>query len=192
MTPGKLPSSKMLIAKMFMDVPEYPILWWSEPITVGVPSPIEAIRIGMVACRGWNRKVRLSLIQNGHTYPPVTFMMPQPTLQVLLSDLGPIASHSAFSPCVSLEFEFSEGSDDALGRPWVVIHPKSPVFEVPPTVPSLALSRPPIVHDPRQLFILSRGNGLQVMVHESRVHSDRKQWKASQLTGDGGKEEMRS
>ncbi|KAG4441857.1 hypothetical protein IFR05_002658 [Cadophora sp. M221] len=159
---------------MIMDKPQYPMLWWSEPITVGVPSPTEAIRLGLIASRGWNRKVRLSLIQNGQTLPPVTFMMPQPTLQVLLSDLGPFGIHSAFSACVSLEFEFSEGPDDTVGRPWVEVHAKMPIFEVLPSIPPLSPSLKPVVQDLRHRFLVSRGNGLQIMVHDSRVHSDRR------------------
>lgn len=152
-------------------LPGSPVPWWSEPITVDVPSQVEAIRLRVIAHRGWTGKVRLALVQNGHTLSPVTFVMSQSTLQVRLSVIGPLTSRSVFSPSISLELEFGEAPVGEPGRPWVIIHPKLPVFAVSPANSFPGTPWASIVYDPRYGRLLSRGNELHIMVQESQVGS---------------------
>ncbi|PVH73390.1 hypothetical protein DL98DRAFT_538368 [Cadophora sp. DSE1049] len=138
--------------------PGTPASLWSDRIFLGLPPPMRAIKIGVIDDRGWTCTVRISLIQNGETHPPVTCVMLQSDLHIKLADLGPVDFESGLSPCISLEFEFGDES----GIPLIVLTEQPPIFKVASTA-----SPRPAMNDPDQDMLLSRGNELRVKVRES-------------------------
>ncbi|KAL2062447.1 hypothetical protein VTL71DRAFT_6713 [Oculimacula yallundae] len=162
MAPQNYPESYIPV-----ELPGQSVVWWSEPITVGVLVPISEFKLAVVTYRGWNRKVRVSLILDGQIQPPVTYLMLDSMLQIRLAEfaeLGPTIPYSSFSPCALLEFHFNQGPEDTFGRPRVIIHTKTPIFKIQSSVP-----RPPfwtlVVNYLRHRFLESRGNELQIMIH---------------------------
>ncbi|KAH7390317.1 hypothetical protein BKA64DRAFT_757546 [Cadophora sp. MPI-SDFR-AT-0126] len=143
------------------ELPGSPVSWWSDAIFVGVPRPVRAIKIGVAADRGWKRTVRLSLVQNGETYPPVIIVILQSDLHIKLADLGPVDFQSKLPPSVALEFEFDHPEDDEPGKPRIVLIEQPPIFMVRLSATRL------ISHDPDQSLMLSKGNELKVRVRES-------------------------
>lgn len=140
------------------ELPGSPVSWWSEAIFLGTHSSVRAIKIAVLADQGWKRAVRLCLVQNGTTHPPVTLMMLQSNLYIKLIDLGPVDFKSDFSPVLSLEFEFGHPEDGEPGKPRVVLIEQPPIFKV-----KSASS----IQGPDQGLLLSRGNELKVKVRES-------------------------
>ena len=108
-----------------------PVSWWSEVIFLGMRPSVRAIKIAVLADRGWKRAVRLCLVQNGTTHPPITLVMLQSDdLHIKLADLGPVDFESDFSPVLSIEFEFGHPEGDESGKPRIVLIEQPPIFRV--------------------------------------------------------------